>query len=149
MKLVVIIVGYVMIFLVGCTKCPPTNTTFEQSLGQFTIASTHIVNNLNFKQKDTIKFRVKGEACIEVDPDTLEYISGPKDNRIQRAMDNAINKGNDQGFEGDILINVRIENKTFNVSPEKKVRLFSKPKRMECVVVSGELVSLSKGSGAP
>ena len=116
----------------------------DQRLGEFTLASTHIVNNLHFKQKDTIKFRVKGEACIEVDPETLEYISGPKDNRMQRAMDDAITKGNEQGFEGDILINVRIENKTLFLEGEKEWWQTSNLRRMECVEVSGELVSLER-----
>ncbi len=38
-----------------------------------------------------------GKACYVVNPGTLAYISGPKDNLIQRAMDDAIRNGQEKG----------------------------------------------------
>ncbi|PKH88997.1 hypothetical protein CXF79_03695 [Colwellia sp. Bg11-28] len=43
---------------------------------------------------------------------SLAYISGPKDNLLQRAMDNAIRNGQKLGIDGDLLVNTRIERKT-------------------------------------
>jgi|GEM_PF-915106 len=123
--------------LSGCAKPPP----IDRQLGMFTVASTQNVARLKTRPTGKIRYAVKGQSCIEVDPGTLEYISGPRDNRIQRAMDEAIANGHDQGFKGDVLINVRVREKTVMVPPPKK-KIGASTRRMECILVSGELVEL-------
>jgi len=121
----------------GCAKPPPV----DRQLGMFTVASTQNVTGLKTKPTGKIRYAVKGQSCIEVDPSSLEYLSGPRENRIQRAMDEAIANGHDQGFKGDVLINVRVREKTMMVPPPKN-RIGGSTRRMECIIVSGELVEL-------
>ena len=125
--------------IIGCAKPPE----IDRQLGLFTLASTHNVPRLRTKPTGKIRYAVKGQSCIEVDRGSLEYISGPKENRIQRAMDEAIASGHDQGFRGDVLINVRIREKTVMLPPPKK-RIGASSRRMECIIVSGELVELER-----
>ena len=123
--------------LFGCAQPPPV----DRQLGLFTLASTQNVSRLNTRPTGKIRYAVKGQSCIEVDPGSLEYISGPRENRIQRAMDAAIANGHDQGFRGDVLINVRVREKTVMLPPPKK-KIGAATRRMECIIVSGELVEL-------
>ncbi|KIP67409.1 hypothetical protein SN13_20065 [Vibrio alginolyticus] len=69
----------------------------------------------------------------------MAYISGPKDNLLQRAMDDAIRNGQAQGIDGDLLVNARIERKT---EYQKSGQIFVLKKRLECVVVEGDLVKI-------
>jgi len=112
----------------------------DQQLGIFTVASTQNVSQLKYKSIDTIRYQVKGQSCIEVDLQNLAYIKGPQDNRIQRAVDAAIESGHDQGLKGDLLINVRIREKTVILPPRTKSG--ASARRMECIIVNGELVEL-------
>lgn len=66
-------------------------------------------------------------------------MSGPKDNLLQRAMDDAIRNGQAQGIDGDLLVNARIERKT---EYQESGEIFVVKKRFECVVVEGDLVKI-------
>ena len=128
------------LLLYACAS--PSPPLIDLQLGLFTVASTQNVSQLRYKSLDTIRYRVKGQSCIEVDPHTLAYIKGPRDDRVQRAMDAAIESGHDQGMKGDLLINVRIREKTVFLPPRKDGD--ASPHRMECITVDGELAELAQ-----
>ncbi|WP_155396211.1 hypothetical protein [Vibrio alginolyticus] len=54
-------------------------------------------------------------------------------------MDDAIRNGQAQGIDGDLLVNARIERKT---EYQKSGQIFVLKKRLECVVVEGDLVKI-------
>ena len=133
------LVGILFLLTLGaCAKSPPL---IDRQLGLFTLASTRNVPQLKTKAIGKIRYAVKGQSCVEVDPKSLAYISGPRENRIQRAMDEAIANGHDQGFRGEVLLNVRLWEKTIMLPPPGKAK-WASSRRMECVVVSGELAEL-------
>ncbi len=78
----------------------------SQSLGQFTVASSNNVRNLNYSIEDKTKVSTQGEACAR---NVLGFIPiNQQDDLLQRAMDEAIANGQKNGVDGDILANVRI-----------------------------------------
>ncbi|WP_157487857.1 hypothetical protein, partial [Grimontia celer] len=102
----VITVSYVLLALTGCAKMPSVTS---ERLGQFTAASSFNVRNLDYeKGSNTVSF-TKGKSCYEVNPRTMTYVSGPKNNLMQRAMDDAIRNGQKNGIDGDLIVNARIE----------------------------------------
>lgn len=110
--------------LMGCTTQTP-----EYRLGQFTAASSFNVRNLNYDS--TTATRVRGEDCFQVGQQ-------PNDSRLQRAMDQAIQNGQDKGITGDLLVNVRID----QVRKNKPGNFFGLPAPHNCIEVEGELVTL-------
>lgn len=62
----------------------------------------------------------------------------PNDSRLQRAMDDAIQNGQDEGITGDLLVNVRID----QVQKNKPGNFFGLPVAHNCIEVEGELVTL-------
>ncbi|WP_372972626.1 hypothetical protein [Marinobacter sp.] len=110
--------------LVGCAAQTP-----EYRLGQFTAASSFNVRNLDYDS--TSATRVQGEDCHQVG-------QPPNDSRLQRAMDDAIQNGQDQGVTGDLLVNVRID----QVQKNKPGSFFGLPAAHNCIEVEGELVTL-------
>jgi len=110
--------------LVGCAAQTP-----EYRLGQFTAASSFNVRNLDYDS--TTATRVMGEDCHQVGQQ-------PNDSRLQRAMDQAIQNGQDQGITGDLLVNVRID----QVQKNKPGNFFGIPTAHNCIEVEGELVKL-------
>lgn len=126
--------------LAGCAQLPPDT---DERLGQFTAASSFNVRNLEYQKSNNTSSYTKGKSCYEVDLYTLAYISGPKDNFLQRAMDDAIRNGQAQGIDGDLLVNARIERKT---EYEESGEIFIWKKRFECVVVEGDLVKIDTKS---
>jgi len=124
--------------LSGCVQFPPDT---NERLGQFTAASSFNVRNLEYeKEADTVSYTT-GKACYQVNLINLSYISGPKDNLLQRAMDEAIRNGQKTGIDGDLLVNARIERKT---EYKEKGQFFITKERYECVVVDGDLVKIKK-----
>ncbi|MGR5239150.1 hypothetical protein [Vibrio alfacsensis] len=123
--------------LSGCAQMPPDT---DERLGQFTAASSFNVRNLEYQKSNKTSSFAKGKSCYEVNLVTLAYISGPKDNLLQRAMDDAIRNGQAQGIDGDLLVNARIERKT---EYEESGEIFVVKKRFECVVVEGDLVKIA------
>lgn len=111
--------------LVGCAAQTP-----EYRLGQFTAASSFNVRNLDYDSSSGT--RVEGEDCHQVGQQ-------PNDSRLQRAMDQAIQNGQDEGITGDLLVNVRID----QVQKNKPGSFFGLPTPHNCIVVDGELVTLS------
>ena len=124
--------------LYGCAQLPPDT---DERLGQFTAASSFNVRNLNYeKDENTVSF-TKGKVCYKVNLHTLMYIEGPRDNLLQRAMDDAIRNGQEKGIDGDLLVNVRIERKT---EYKDKGDIFKIRERYECTVVEGDLVKIKE-----
>lgn len=106
-------------------------------LGQFTVASSHNVRNLNYSIGANTKTSVVGEDCYN-----LEENEKPNDARLQRAMDNAIADGQNKGIDGDLLVNVRID----EVVKDKPTGFLGFGERHNCMVVTGDLVAIeSKG----
>ncbi|WP_108651803.1 hypothetical protein [Dongshaea marina] len=128
------------LFIGGCASNPPDS---NQLLGHFTAASSFDVRGLDYDKLAANRSLVTGKACYEVDPKTLAYLRGPKENVMQRAMDNAIRNGQKQGIDGDLLVNVRVEQRTEHRTVGG---FFKSEKRRECVFVSGELVELKEPS---
>lgn len=106
--------------LSGCT----------QRLGQFTAASSQNVRNLDYDLETNTKVKAQGESCIST---VIIIPVGHSDDRIQRAMDNAIENGHQNGLDGDLLVNVRIDWSSWYLP-----FLFGQ----NCVEVSGDLVKL-------
>ncbi|MEP1449064.1 MAG: hypothetical protein ABJK37_23375 [Paraglaciecola sp.] len=124
--------------LTGCVQFPPDT---NERLGQFTAASSFNVRNLEYEKGTNTVSYTKGKACYQVNLHTLVYISGPKDNLMQRAMDEAIRNGQKTGIDGDLLVNTRIERIT---EYKEKGDFFKIKERYECLVVEGDLVKIKK-----
>jgi hypothetical protein len=107
--------------IVGCTT---TNR-----LGQFTAASSNNVRNLQYDLSGKTKVRTKGETCVK---SVFGFTWGRTADRLQIAMDEAIKTGQDKGIDGDLLVNVRIENEAFSLG------FYSS----NCVTVAGDLVKI-------
>lgn len=120
-KLLIFAIASSTIFMSGC---------FHR-LGYFTVASTHNVKNLNYSNASGGAQHVDGKSCIHY---ILFIPVGHYDDRIQRAMDDAIANGQDRGLAGDLLVNVRMDLSTWSVL------IYGK----NCVNVEGDLVSVNK-----
>jgi hypothetical protein len=108
--------------LIGCS----------QSLGQFTVASSNNVRNLNYSVENKTKASAKGEACAR---NILWFIPlNQQDDLLQRAMDNAISNGQQKGVDGDMLVNVRITYDTTGLIIYNDI----------CYTVRGDLVKIDK-----
>ncbi|MDO3722239.1 hypothetical protein QVZ43_10940 [Marinobacter sp. chi1] len=118
----IFLVAFVSFFLVGCAQTP------EYRLGQFTAASSYNVRNLEYDSGTAV--RVVGEDCHKVG-------AMPNNSRLQRAMDDAIKNGQDDGVKGDLLVNVRIDQVQKN-----KPGFLGLPSPHNCIEVEGELVTL-------
>lgn len=125
MKSIAIIV-FVCLMLAGCAVKHP-----EYRLGYFTAASSFNVRNLDYDPTSAV--RVAGEDCYRID-------QKPNDSRLQRAMDMAIQNGQNKGIIGDLLVNVRID----QVHKEKPTGFLGISHLYNCIVVEGELVALRK-----
>jgi len=119
--------------LSGCVTPPDVN----ERLGQFTAASSFDIRNLAYEKSQKTTTFVEGKSCYKVNPYSLIYMEGPRDNMIQRAMDEAIRNGQKDGVDGDLLVNARIEKKT----EHRKISIFL-TERYECIFVSGDLVRI-------
>lgn len=136
-KNIIITIPFISI-LAGCVQFPPDT---NERLGQFTAASSFNVRNLEYETETNTVSYTTGKACYQVNLINLAYISGPKDNLLQRAMDEAIRNGQETGIDGDLLVNTRIERKT---EYKEKGNIFKTKERYECVVVKGDLVKIKK-----
>ena len=100
-------------------------------MGQFTAASTMNVRNLDYSIQENTVNRTEGDSCIH----SIFLIPiGNFDDRIQRAMDDAIQNGRSRGLDGDLLVNARIDLVAWTAL------LYGQ----NCVNVEGDLVSLKK-----
>ena len=91
------------------------------NFGQFTTASSMNVRGLDYDQSTSSD--VEGSTC-------LFLFFGKQNGRIQQAMDNAIKSGRKKGLDGDMLVDVRIDNAIYPF--------------VNCVKVTGTLVSLKQ-----
>lgn len=114
--------------LISCTSLACTH---RQRLGQFTSASTFNVRGLNYSNVEGKSVRVKGSSCLKT---ILSITFGDGQDRLQRAMDNAIRKGQELNIDGDLLVNVRIDQVTSGYIIGST----------NCIVVEGDLVRLRK-----
>lgn len=122
------------IFFVACT--PPT--TYEM-LGNFTVVSSFDVRNLEYEKKDNAVL-TRAEVCHKIDANG-RYVSGVRDNMIQRAIDKAIRNGQQKGIDGDMLFNARIE-EIKEYRPE--LAAWSIHQRYRCIIVKGDLIRVKK-----
>ncbi len=121
------IVGVVLVLNIsGCTQKKPSIR-----LGQFTMASSSNVRNLNYTIADKTKTETIGEDCHRIG------LKG-NDARLQRAMDDAIKKGQRDGIDGDILVNVRIDQESIM----RNTGFLGSPEEYNCMVVRGDLVKI-------
>lgn len=101
-------------------------------LGDFTVASSQNVRNLEYGLSGKGKTTVSGESCIHT---VVIFPIGSFNARIQRAMDDAIKNGQAAGIDGDILVNARIDNSAWVIP-----LIYGQ----NCITVSGDLVTLEK-----
>ena len=101
------------------------------SLGDFTVASSNNVRNLDYSIENKTKAKTEGTACAR---SILFFPINQQDDLLQRAMDNAISNGHDKGVDGDLLVNVRItyEPTAFIIYNDL------------CYTVKGDLVKINK-----
>lgn len=110
---------------IGLTGC-------SQSLGQFTVASSNNVRNLDYSIEDKTKASTQGESCAR---NVLGIIPiSQQDDLLQRAMDDAIANGQKNGVDGDILANVRITYDSTTLIIYNDL----------CYTVKGDLVKINK-----
>ena len=107
-----------VLFISGCAT----------RLGQFTVASTYNVADLEYST--ATKQRTEGETCIHI---LLFLPFGHSDDRLQRAVDDAIRNGQENGSDGDLLVNVRIDQSVWTML------LYGQ----DCVKVEGDLVKVN------
>ena len=110
-----------MLLMTGCS----------QRLGEFTVASTKNVSDLQ-TTPTTPKAHTEGETCINT---ILIFSFGNRQNRIQEAMDNAINNGKKRGIQGDLLLNSRIYWNDWYIP-----FIYGR----NCITVEGDLVKVKK-----
>jgi len=115
------------------TACAEKGPSYR--LGQFTIASSQNIRNLNYSYEDKTKIETYGEDCYKVG-------DLPNDMRLQRAMDNAISNGHKKGIDGDILVNVRIDQAII----ERKTGFMGMGEMYNCMSVKGDLVKLNNSN---
>jgi hypothetical protein len=113
--------------ITGCIQKQPS-----YRLGYFTVASSNNVRNLNYSIENHTKVTTRGEDCYKIG---LQ----PNDSRLQRAMDNAIQNGINKGIDGDMLVNVRIDQQIVS-KYTGFLKLF--PETYNCIIVTGELVKI-------
>jgi hypothetical protein len=99
-------------------------------LGQFTAASSMNVRNLDYSIQDSSLAKTEGDSCIH---HVLFFPIGSIDDRIQRAMDDAIQNGRAKGLDGDLLVNVRINHRAW------WALLYGQ----DCIEIEGDLVSIA------
>lgn len=89
-----------LLLIIGFTGC-------QHSLGQFTVASTHQVRNMNYTTEN--KVEVYGSACAR---NIFGLDINQQDDLLQRAVDDAIKDGQSSIFgkevDGDMLVNIRL-----------------------------------------
>jgi hypothetical protein len=107
-------------------------TACSTRMGQFTAASTMNVRNLEYNIDNNSMARTEGESCIHT---VIIIPIGSVDDRIQRAMDDAIQNGRNNGLDGDLLVNARINLEHWYVP-----LIYGQ----NCITVEGDLVSVAK-----
>jgi hypothetical protein len=107
-------------------------TACSTRMGQFTAASTMNVRNLEYNIDNNSMARTEGESCIHT---VIIFPVGSVDDRIQRAMDDAIQNGRKNGLDGDLLVNARINLEHW---------YFPLVYGQNCITVEGDLVSVAK-----
>ena len=106
----------------------------QHSLGQFTVASSHNVRNLDYTTEN--KVRVSGSACAR---NILGIIPvSQQDDLLQRAVDDAIRDGQSsilgKEVDGDMLVNVRLTADSTSLIIYNDI----------CYEAEGDLVKISK-----
>ena len=99
-------------------------------MGQFTAVSSMNVRGLDYSIKNQSIARTEGDSCIHF---ITAFPIGDRDDRIQRAMDDAILNGRKRGLDGDLLVNARINHSSWSAF------LYGR----DCITVEGDLVSIN------
>lgn len=141
-------------FLVSCAMIPRTpryapSPTITERLGEFNVASSFNVQNLNYDLSGNTF--TNGEHCVaKVRPQIRTVVvtddSGKRverneiveekgtEGRLKIAMDIAIRNGRKKGIAGDVLVNVRINRLTKDGGQNKP--------KLDCYYVEGDLVAI-------
>jgi hypothetical protein len=109
-----------------------TGCTSTSGVGTFTMASTHNVRGVDYSVEDNTRIPTTGQSCNK----TILWIfdiTKPA-NPLSAAMDNAIRNGHEDGVDGDLLVNVLIQNESFSILGYSS----------NCLVVKGDLVRVNK-----
>ena len=106
-------------------------TGCSQRLGEFTVASTKNVANLKTTEATADK-HTEGETCIHT---VIIFPFGNFQNRIQEAMDDAIENAKEKGIEGDLLLNARIYRSSWYIP-----FIYGQ----DCIKVEGDLVKVKQ-----
>jgi len=101
------------------------------SIGQFTALSSNNIRNLHYSIDDQTKVRTTGQGCAR---EIFGIPISQQDNLLQRATDDAIKNGQDNGVDGDLLVNARIKVDSTNL-------LFY---HSFCYEVEGDLIKIDK-----
>jgi hypothetical protein len=109
-----------------------TATGCSTRMGQFTAMSSMNVRYLDYSIQDQTVAKTEGDSCIHT---VFIFPVGHSDDRIQRALDDAIQNGREKGLDGDLLVNARINSLVWYIP-----FIYGQ----NCVSVSGDLVSLQK-----
>lgn len=98
-------------------------------MGDFTALSSMNVRNLDYAAKDNTIARTEGDTCIH----SIFLIPvGHFDDRLRRALDDAILNGRKRGLDGDLLVNARVNQTIWTTF------IYGQ----DCVSVEGDLVSI-------
>lgn len=103
-------------------------------LADFTAVAVEDVENLSYKLDSKKDQSVTGKACSH----SVFLIPIPtKGNKLQNAIQNAIDQGNSRGIAGDLLVNVKVEQTVWSIPPTYG---------QDCVKVEGDLVQVKRGA---
>ena len=92
--------------------------------------STHNVRNLDYSVESNSKQHVVGDTCIH--HILLIPLWGAREDRLNRAIDDAIANGHKTGLDGDLLVNVRVDTTLWTTIVYGQ----------NCWVVEGDLVKI-------
>ena len=102
-------------------------------LGEFTALSSQNVRNLDYSYADRTRQRVEGSSC---DHSVYLLTIIGSDDRLKRAIDDAIANGHEKGLDGDLLVNVRADHSWWSALVYGQ----------DCIKVEGDLISLTSKS---
>ena len=124
-----IILSRNLLFLIVSTVIISCSGTI--GVGQFTAASSFNIRDLNYGSNNQTKISTKGQVCRKR---FLFFWNSGVHYRLQRAMDIAIREGQKRKVDGDLLVNVRIEDHYVNYWVYAR----------QCLEVSGDLIKIGE-----
>lgn len=118
-----VILSLTLIILSGCAT----------RLADFTAVAVEDVENLSYKLDSKKDQTVTGKDCSH----SVFLIPIPtKGNKLQNAIQEAIDQGNARGIAGNMLVNVTVKQTVWSIPPTYG---------QDCVKVEGDLVQVKRG----